>query len=77
MSSPLEARIRKIAQEEAATLVGGDPKTVAPAKQPDRVAELEKAVSALGARVEELEKAAAAPSPAAKRTARKTAESSE
>lgn len=70
MSSPLEARIRTIAQEVASGLADGLPGS-------DRLASLEQTVAALGVRLDELEKAVTAPAPAAKRTARKTTESSE
>lgn len=62
MSSPLEARMRNIAQEVAAGLADGLPGS-------ERMDTLEQAVAALGARVEELEKAAAAAPTAAKRAA--------
>jgi hypothetical protein len=73
MSSPLDARIRNLAREEAAALLAEAPSARGGS---DRVAELEQQVSTLTARVEELEKASA-PAPAAKRTARKTPETSE
>lgn len=66
--------MRRIAREEASgyglnPVLDGDANV-------DRVAELEQRVAELTARVDELEKAAA-PAPAAKRTARKTTESTE
>jgi len=70
MSSPLDARIRHIAREELAA--AGTPAAGAP----DRVAELEKQLAELTARVDELEKAAT-PAPTAKRVTRRTTESSE
>jgi hypothetical protein len=69
--SALDARIRHLAREELAS-AGGAPASVGP----DRVAELEKEVADLTARVNELEKAAA-PAPTAKRTPRKTTEPGE
>jgi hypothetical protein len=68
--SVLDERMRRIAREE---LAGGD---AAPADDTATVTELAQQVAALTTRVEELEKAAG-PAPAAKRTARKTAESPE
>ncbi len=68
--SVLDARIRRIAREEAAA--GG----VTFEDGPDPMAELREQIAALTARVDELEKASAAP--AAKRAARKaTSEPSE
>lgn len=65
--SALDARIRHLAREELAAAGG------APAPDgPDRVAELEKQLAELAARVDELEKTAA-PAPTAKRTPRKAA----
>lgn len=76
MSSPLEARIRNIAREEASTMFA-TPATAEPHDLNfDRVGELEKRVAELTDRVAELEKAA--PTPAPKRTTRaKTAETTE
>lgn len=72
--SALDARMRAIAAEVAAGLAAGLP---VDERGPDRVAELEKQVTELTARVDDLEKAAA-PAPTAKRTAsRKTAETTE
>ncbi|WP_327592433.1 hypothetical protein [Streptomyces chartreusis] len=71
MSSPLDARMRSIAHEVAAEFTDGLPGSN------DRTAALEKQLAELTARVDELEKQVAAPAPAAKRTARKTAEPSE
>jgi uncharacterized protein YceH (UPF0502 family) len=69
--SALDARIRRLAREEIEA--GGS--TAATADSPDRVAELEKEVAELRTRLEKLE--ATSSTPAAKRTPRKTAESSE
>lgn len=72
MSSPLDARIRHIAREEASgmftNVANGAPRHA----DTDRVAELEKQLSALTARVDELEKTAA-PAPAARPATRRTA----
>lgn len=75
--SVLDDRIRKIARDEVGRFTaetaatGADPGT-------NRVAELEKQVAELTARVDELEKGTATPAPAAKRTtSRKTAETTE
>ena len=65
--SALDARIRHLAREEVAA-AGGTPA----ADRPDRVAELEKQLADLTARVDELEKTATTSAPAAKRTTRKT-----
>lgn len=67
MSSPLDARIRKLAREEFAAS-GSTPTEEA---GPDRVTELEKEVADLRTRLEKLEGAPA------KRTARKTTEPAE
>lgn len=67
--SVLDERIRRIAREEAEGLAESAPGVVLQTSGPDRLAELENQLAALTARVDELEKAAAAP---AKRTARKT-----
>lgn len=78
MSSPLESRIRKIAGEEVTALLGVGYEAPPAAAGPDRVAELEEQLTALTARVDELEKVAA-PSSATKRTPRgkTTSESAE
>lgn len=76
--SALDGRIRALAREEAQRLFLSPEQmeqakasgVVVTGEQPDRVAELAKQVAELTARVEELEKAT---TPAAKRTARKTA----
>jgi ubiquinone biosynthesis protein UbiJ len=65
--SALDARMRLIAREELAA--SGGPS--ATADSPSEVASLREQVASLAARVDELEKAAAAPAP--KRAARKTA----
>lgn len=55
--SALDARIRKLAREEAEALTGAPPATVLETTGPDRVAELEKEVADLRARLEKLENA--------------------
>ena len=70
MSSPLDARIRHIAREELASAGGA---TAADSPVP-AVAELEKRLDALIARVDELAKTAG---DRARRTPRKTAEPGE
>lgn len=76
MSSPLDARIRSIAREEASTMFT-TPEAAAPQDlNVDRVGELERRIAELTDRVAELEKAAAAPAP--KRAPRaKTTETTE
>lgn len=80
MSSPLDNRIRALASEEASKLLltreemekaGGTADFQAP---PDRVAELEQRLDALIVRVDELAKTSA---DRARRTPRKTTDSSE
>lgn len=75
--SALDARTRIIAAEVFAELTASGQATADAG--PDRVGGLEKQVAELTARVEDLEKtAAAAPAPAAKRAARsKTTDTSE
>lgn len=78
MSSPLDGRIRHIAREVLAEAGGTTAKGLTdgiPADGDDRLASVEEQLTALTARVEELEKA---PAPTARRTSRKTtAETSE
>lgn len=62
MSNPLNERMRAIAQEVASGIADGLPGS-------ERLDTLEQAIAALGARVEELEKAATAAPTAVKRTA--------
>lgn len=69
--SALDARIRRLAREEAESLTGAAPAAVQETSGPDRVAELEKEVAELRARLEKLENA-----PRRAATARKTAENS-
>ena len=66
--SALEARIRRLAREEIGAGTGT-------ADDPDRVAELEKQLTELTNRVQELEKNASAPT--AKRATRKATEPSD
>lgn len=76
MSSPLEGRIRTLAREEAAALLGAGPDSPKTAAA-DRVAVLEKEVAELRARLDTLEKApgqALQEAPAGTRRTRKTAE---
>ena len=69
--SALDARIRKLAREEAEALTGAPPATGLETTGPDRLAALEKEVADLRARLEQMEKTAtASPSPA-RRAARK------
>jgi hypothetical protein len=75
--SALDGRIRHIAREEAAALLGAGPAAASTQDAGGEVAELRSQVEALGARLDALEAAATAPAPAAKRGARKTAESTE
>lgn len=73
--SALDGRIRSIAREEAAAVLGD-----APPVKPEtggEVAELRAAVEELTARLDTLESAAAATATAPKRASRKTAESAE
>lgn len=71
MSSPLDGRIRTLAREEAAALLGvATPNSAAP----DRVAELQAEVAELRARLDAVEKKATGqtvPEPAAARRTRK------
>ena len=57
MSSPLDARIRKLAREEAAALAGASPAAVGETSGPDRLTALETEVADLRARLEKLENA--------------------
>ena len=74
MSSPLDARIRKLAREEAEGVVGTAPAFAPDAPGPNPVAELEQRLDALTARVDELAKAAA---DRGRRAPRKTTDTSE
>jgi len=65
MSSPLDARMRSIAHEVSAEMANGLPGSS------DRMDAMEKQLAQLTTRVDELEKAAAAPAPGAKRATRK------
>jgi len=73
--SALNERIRLLAREEATALLGAGPTAARAQEGGGEVAELRAQVEALTARLDVLE--AAAPAPAAKRTGRKTAESTE
>jgi hypothetical protein len=55
--SALDARIRRLAREEAEALAGGAPAAVLETTGPDRLTELEKEVADLRARLEKLENA--------------------
>ena len=57
MSSPLDARIRKLAREEAEALSVAAPAAVLETSGPDRVTALEKEMADLRARLEKLENA--------------------
>lgn len=57
MSSPLDARIRKLAREEAEGVANSAPAAVLETSGPDRLAELEKEVTDLRTRLEKLENA--------------------
>lgn len=82
MSSPLDGRIRALAREEAATLLGSTAAGADPGS--DRVAALEKAVTSLQdtllrveGRLDAMEKAASQPSPEARPATRRTRKASE
>ncbi|MBE4735680.1 hypothetical protein [Streptomyces caniscabiei] len=77
--SALDGRIRRLAREEATALLGVATPVLAD-DGPDRVAELEKQLAELGARVARLENGTDTPAEAApktRRSPRKTAETSE
>lgn len=81
MSSPLDARMRLIAREEAAAVAGSAPAVQEPG--PGRLAELEREVADLrgaleraNGRLDAIEQAGTDPKPATRR-ARKTAEPAE
>lgn len=69
--SALDARIRRLAREEAESLTGAAPAAALESSGPDRVAELEKEVADLRARLEKLETGTTL-----KRAPRKTTDSS-
>lgn len=76
MSSPLDGRIRTLAREEAAALLGGTA-VITETAGADRVAALEKEVAKLRTRLDALEKAPAQAlqeAPTGTRRTRKTAE---
>lgn len=75
--SALDGRIRALAREEATALLTDGAEVSGMQEAGGEVAELRVQVEALTSRLDALEAAAAAPAPAAKRTARKTTDTSE